>query len=279
MHLEDDNDISPSANFLRVVDPPKNKIILALDVNNLDDACRLATQLKDHVGLFKIGLEFIYMMLAELITPDESFVAGRKLEQIRELFGQTLYERIFLDGKLDDIPNTIGGAAKQIIRLVVNMFNIHGSAGFKAIVEAAKHKGRSKLLVVSVLTSHHTRDSEIIFGSPSEAKVLQFAREAALAGADGLICSPQELAFLANEPKLERLTKVTPAIRPLWARKNDQERVTTPRAAILAGADYLVIGRPITDPPPEIGSPIEAAKRITEEIEEALNDKAKGATT
>ena len=123
------------------------------------------------------------------------------------------------------------------------------------------------VLAVTVLTSLGEYDTYLIFGAPSKAKVLQFARDAKIAGCDGIICSPQELEFLGNYPELRGLLKVVPGIRPKWSVTGDQKRIMTPSDAIKAGADYLVIGRPITNPPKEVGSSVEAVKRIIEEIE------------
>jgi len=248
---------------------PQERIILPLDVNSVAKAAGLVEQLTPHVGFFKIGLEFINAMLASLITPREEAEATAELLAIRELFRQ-LDGKILWDGKFDDIPTTVGGASAQIARMGVKMFNVHASAGQESVMRAVANKGNSLVLGVTVLTSIGLYDCVSIFGDEPGPKVLRFARMLAQAGADGVICSPQELELLGQQPELAKLLKVTPGVRPFWAAAGDQKRVMTPGEAIKAGASYLVIGRPITQPPAEIGGSVEAAKKIAEEIATAM---------
>lgn len=177
---------------------------------------------------------------------------------------------MFLDGKFDDIPNTVGEAAAAASGLGVAMFNVHASAGVEAMMAAVQNKGASQVLAVTVLTSLEENNAHLIFGAPSKAKVLQLARDAKIAGVDGIICSPQELELLGKQKELAGLLKVTPGVRPEWAAAGDQKRIMTPGDAIVAGATALVIGRPITKPPQEVGTPADAARRIADEITEAL---------
>ncbi len=100
----------------------------------------------------------------------------------------------------------------------------------------------------------------------TQSKVVQFAHDAKAAGADGIICSPQELELISQVPELKDLLKVTPGIRPEWSEANDQKRTLTPAQAMTLGATHLVIGRPISNPPRGIGSPVDAVKKILEEI-------------
>jgi len=111
-----------------------------------------------------------------------------------------------------------------------------------------------------------------VFGGPSEKKVFEFARIAKECGADGIICAPTDLKAIKASEDTEKLLCVVPGIRPAWAEVGDQSRYATPKQAILDGADYLVIGRPITRPPQAVGSPLVAMRRITEEIEEAVQN-------
>jgi len=231
----------------------QDRIIVALDVSTLGEAEALVEALAPHVGCFKVGLQLITAVGAPQVV-----------EFLHKRGG-----KVFLDGKFNDIPNTVGEAAAAASKLGVAMFNVHASCGIEAMAAAVKNKGQSQVLAVTVLTSLEENNAHLIFGSPSKAKVIQFARDAKLAGVDGIICSPQELELLGKQKELAGLRKVTPGVRPEWAAVGDQKRVMTPGEAIRAGADYLVIGRPITQPPAEIGGPIEAAKRITEEIKEA----------
>lgn len=233
----------------------QDRIIVALDVGSLDQAEALVQELASHVGCFKVGLQ--------LLT---AVGAPKVVEFLHALGG-----KVFLDGKFDDIPNTVGEAAAAASSLGVAMFNVHASAGIEAMMAAVKNKGASQVLAVTVLTSLEENNAHLIFGAPSKAKVLQLARDAKLAGCDGIICSPQELELLGKQKELGSLLKVTPGVRPEWAAAGDQKRIMTPAEAIKAGATALVIGRPITKPPKEIGGSVEAAKRIAEEISAALS--------
>jgi orotidine-5'-phosphate decarboxylase len=177
---------------------------------------------------------------------------------------------IFFDGKFDDIPNTVGQASRAVSRLGVRMFDVHASSGEASVRAAAQNKGSSLLLAVTVLTSFDELESQRIFGASSESKVALLSAMAAQAGADGIVCSPRDLPLVEalNFPK--PLLKVTPGVRPRWAEGQDQKRTMTPAEAIRAGATHLVIGRPILRPPAGVGSPVEAAKRVLDEIREAL---------
>jgi len=237
----------------------KDKIIVALDVNNLDEAESLVFELTPYVGCFKVGLQ----LLTSVGTP----------RVVRFLHG--LGVKVFLDGKFNDIPNTVGETAAAVSSLDVAMFNVHASAGIEAMMAAVRYKGNSQVFAVTVLTSLEENNAHLIFGAPSKAKVLQFARDAKIAGVDGIICSPQELELLGNQKELDGLLKVTPGVRSVWTAIGDQKRIMTPGEAIVAGASMLVIGRPITKPPKEVGKPADAAQRIVEEITTALLEKRK----
>lgn len=247
----------------------RSRIIPALDVPTLEEVERLVTALGSYHPIFKVGLELI------------NSVGGPKVVSvIHDLSG-----RVFYDIKLKDIPNTIAGASKAIARMGVNMFNVHASAGVEGLIAARmaaqpnwlevnfsnqSAQVRHLILAVTVLTSLDEENCHLIYGAPSKAKVLQFARDALLAGLNGVVCSPQELTLLGKQMELSGLVKVTPGVRPTWASTGDQKRVMTPAEAIKAGATYLVIGRPITQPPSEIGTPAQAFERIAEEIAEVL---------
>lgn len=228
---------------------PKDRIIVALDVDSLETAAALVEVLAPHVGTFKIGLELI------------TAVGGP--DAIRVL--QAMGARIMYDAKFHDIPNTMAGATRQASVWGVDMFTAHASAGYAALKATAEAKGASKFLAVTVLTSIDEAESIALFGTVPRRRVEEMAEQALLAGADGIVCSPRELAVLKDKKCL----KVTPGVRPAWAAAGDQKRVMTPAEAIAAGAHYVVIGRPILKPPSEIGSPAEAAKRIAEEIASA----------
>lgn len=256
---------------------PKDRIIVALDVNDLDKAKTLVEMLTDYVGGFKIGLELICLMLASIISPpggdDGDTEARRNFRKIRDLFSVLDIKKVFWDGKFDDIPNTVGAAARIVAGMGVKMFNVHASAGIDAmgaaaLAAAAESKGKSLVLAVTVLTSREENEANLTFGGPTKARVLQYAREAKLAALDGTISSPQELSLLGKRKELAGQVRVTPGIRSSDAPTDDQKRTMSAGEAIKAGADYLVIGRPITAAP----DPVEAAKKIAEEIAAALGE-------
>ncbi|MBF0465599.1 MAG: orotidine-5'-phosphate decarboxylase [Nitrospirae bacterium] len=232
----------------------KDRIIVALDVDSLDKAKTLVESLAPYVGCFKVGLELLTAVGAPQVV-----------EFVHSLGGQ-----VFYDGKFNDIPNTIGSATKAVAGLNVRMFTVHASAGVEAMMSAVANKGTSLVLAVTVLTSLGESNAHLIFGGPYKAKVLQLARDACLAGCDGIICSPQELELLGLQKELNGLMTITPGVRPKWASAGDQKRIMTPSEAIKAGATALVIGRPITKPPTLVGSPVDAVKRIAEEISAVL---------
>ncbi len=247
---------------------PKDRIIFPLDVDSVNKAIALVKKLKPHVGMFKIGLEFINSMLASIILTSEKG-ALENLAKIRELF-DLLDGKIFWDGKFDDIPNTTAGASSSVVKIGVRMFNVHASAGEESIRKAVENKGSAQVLAVTVLTSITEKECISIFGDNPEAKVVQFARMLIKAGADGIICSPKELKALSKYKEFDNLIKVIPGVRPLWAEAGDQNRTMTAYEAILFGATFLVIGRPIRLPPKEIGEPEDACYEIREDIKEAL---------
>ncbi len=247
----------------------KDRIIVALDVSDAGKALELVQELKPHVGCFKIGLQFINAMLASIIVPRSGGEVAVNVAAIRKLFAE-LDGNVLWDGKFDDIPNTVGGASKEIAKMRLKMFNLHASAGREAIAKAVANKGSSLVFGVTVLTSIDESECKSIFGGSPDNMVFRFASMLVEAEADGIICSAKELKLICSNPTLSDLLKVTPGIRPEWAQTGDQKRVMAPGEAIKAGADYLVIGRPIRQPPSEIGSPADAAQKIAEEIEEAL---------
>ena len=217
----------------------EDRIIVALDVSNLDKAKKLIKTLWPRVKFFKIGLEMINIGQApELI------------EYIHNLGG-----RVFYDIKLNDVPNTVGRAAEVISNLGVQMFTVHASAGRDSVRAAVKNKGRSNIVGVTILTSLTGRDTR--------DKVIKFSKMLKQEGVHWVVCSSRESRVL----KELGLKVIIPGIRPSWTNQNEQKRVATPREAFKNGADYIVIGRPITNPAKEIGGPKKALVRIIEEIE------------
>ncbi len=250
----------------------QERIFVALDTNDPAKALGWAELLRGKVGGFKIGLEFITAMFAQLmITRDP----GALLETIRTLFAM-IGPDLFWDGKWDDIPNTVQGAAVGIQPLAPQFVNVHASAGPDAVVAAVAGSAASgsKVLVVTLLTSIGPHACVEMFGAPPEVIVPRWAKLAKDAGAHGLICSADDLNHLnQHQEEFAGLPKMTPAIRPTWSVKGDQSRITTPAKAIQLGADYLVVGRPITTYPENLGGPEHAVEMIVQEIDGALESE------
>lgn len=230
---------------------PRDRIIVALDVPTLDEARAIVDELCNHVGGFKVGLELL------------TAAGGREVvAMIRSRCARVMY-----DAKFHDIPATMAGAARSAADLGVWAFTVHASAGPAGVEAAYREKRSSLLLAVTVLTSLGAMATWEIYGRPTAAKVVQLAAFARDAGADGVVCSPWELGVLRGDARFAGLLKVVPGVRPAWANADDQARVMTPGEAVRAGADYLVIGRPITKPPASVGGRMQAVDRIVAEIE------------
>jgi orotidine-5'-phosphate decarboxylase len=210
-----------------------NRLIVALDVGSAEEAVRLAKRLEPHVGAFKVGIGLLYG-------------AGPGVAAALVDIGKP----VFADAKLHDIPSQVEAAARQLGRIGVRWVTAHVSGGeamLRAAVEGladASH-GYAGVLGVTVLTSLDTADLNAIGINTTPGKLVsKMARVAAGAGCQGVVCSPHELAVVtAVAPDL---TKVTPGVRPGGAPAEDQQRVMTPADAISRGADWLVVGRPIT---------------------------------
>ena len=229
--------------------PPGQRLIVALDVPGADAAKALVRELGDAVEFYKIGLELM--------------ASGCYFELLDWLLAND--KRVFADLKFYDIPATVAAAVRQMARRGASFLTIHGD---RAIIEAAaSQKGELEILAVTVLTSVGRDDlREMGIGMEVESLVLQRARVAVAAGADGLIASGLEAAALRAAlgpgPRI-----VTPGVRPTGAKTtDDQKRIVTPARALESGADYLVIGRPIRNAP----SPRQAAEAVQAEIAAAL---------
>jgi orotidine-5'-phosphate decarboxylase len=235
----------------------RQRIIFALDVQNLDEVEKWAELLAAHVGMFKIG--------KQLFTA----TGPSAVRKVQDNGG-----RVFLDLKYHDIPNTVAGAVREATRLGVFMLNVHASGGLAMMRAAAESAAKAAkefalprpiLLGVTVLTSldRHALEREVGVAGTVEAHVLRLAERARAAGLDGCVASAHEIGplRLALGP---RWVIVTPGIRPA-ERTDDQARTATPEAAIRAGADYLVVGRPITAVP----DPGAAARAILDEVRRA----------
>lgn len=227
----------------------RSRLIVALDVPDRAAALRAVDLLSGHVGCFKLGLE--------IFTSE----GPRLVEEIR---GRG--EKVFLDLKLHDIPNTVSGAVRSACRLGVEMLTVHASGGanmLKAACEAAQSSATPPLLLaVTALTSLSDRDlGSLGIETPAERWVERLAAMAREAGIPGIVASSKELAMLRGKFG-DTLQYVIPGIRPAGAALQDQSRAATPGEAIAAGASYLVVGRPILQSP----DPPAAADAIVAEI-------------
>jgi orotidine-5'-phosphate decarboxylase len=226
-----------------------NPLFVALDTPDLGHALELSKAVRPYVGGLKIGLEFI---------------SAHGPAGMREIAALGL--PVFADVKFHDIPNTVAGAAREIAALGVAVFNVHASGGAD-MMRAAKEAAASvdpkmKVIAVTVLTSVADQDLRTIGQGDSVAlQVERLARLAREAGLDGVVCSPREIEVVRRACGSEFLI-VTPGVRPAGAALADQRRVTTPLEAVRAGADVLVIGRPIT----AAADPVAAARVIAEEV-------------
>ena len=225
------------------------RLIAAIDTPELDRAAGLVRALSPHCGLVKLGLEF--------------FLRHGPAGFARAAQGNS----VFLDLKLHDIPNTVAGAVRSLLPLGADMLTIHAGGGAKMVAAAAaaaeKAEKRPKILAVTVLTSLDAAGlAEIgVAGGPAQ-QVLRLARMALENGADGLVCSAHEIALLRDAFGARPLL-VVPGIRPAGAALGDQARVMTPEQAVRAGANYIVVGRPIT----EAADPAQAAAAIAAAIQ------------
>lgn len=225
---------------------PRDRLIVALDFPNQAKALALVSVLSGAVSTYKIGLQ--------LYTAE-----GPGIVRAVAATGA----KTFLDLKLHDIPNTVAKAVTAAGELGLEMLTVHLSGG-RAMLEAAveARPPNLSLLGVTVLTSATPQTlSETGVNSGVEEQVLRLAQLGQESGIDGLICSPHELRILRDQLG-DQIKLITPGVRPSWAAANDQKRFTTPSEALKNGADYLVIGRPITADP----DPRAAVERVFEEI-------------
>ncbi len=241
---------------LSVPRPPGRRIIFALDVASLDEARKFVRLLKNRTGFFKVGLEL--------------FTAFGKdaVRAVQEEGG-----RIFLDLKFHDIPNTVSRAAEEAVKLGVDMLNLHAAGGLEMMRETAERcrklaekltRPKPILLAVTILTSLDERNlKEVGLVGPITQRVVALAELAKQAGIDGVVASPQEIVPIRQKCG-PQFVIVTPGIRPAFveAGKDDQKRVLTAREAISAGADYIVVGRPVRLAP----DPAAAMDKVIAEI-------------
>jgi orotidine-5'-phosphate decarboxylase len=242
----------------------REKLILALDVDDMAIAYNIIDKLSPFIKFYKVGLQ--------LITKD-----GIRIVTTLKRKGL----KIFYDAKFFDIPQTVYNACYEATRLGVNMINVHAAGGItmmkyaKEAVETSSQKmqvERPLLLAVTILTSMDNKELKNNFATNLDTKsmVLHLAQNAIKAGVDGLICSPVELKMLRKEFG-DSIVIVTPGIRIGKIKKDDQKRVMTPYDAIKNGADYIVIGRPII----QAENKVEVIEDIYKQIKEGMNARKK----
>jgi orotidine-5'-phosphate decarboxylase len=233
----------------------KDRFVLALDVDSDTEALGLVDELKDSVGMFKVGHQLFTAYGPDIVR------------RIVALGG-----RVFLDLKYHDIPNTVAKAAAEAVKLGVSIFNVHALGGFdmmKAAALSAKetaeklHLPGPVVLAVTILTSMDERNlrKELKINRSLQREVGHLARLAQRAGMHGVVASPQEIKMLRKGIR-GKFVILTPGVRPAWAAKDDQKRIMTPAEAVHAGADYIVVGRPVL----KAGDRREAVKKILDEI-------------
>jgi orotidine-5'-phosphate decarboxylase len=254
-------------------DPVRDKLAVALDVNGFEQAKTLVEQLAPYVGTFKFGSDL------------DECVALKTVAELIHANGC----KVFLDDKFHDTPDRVARKARMAARLNADFFTTHALGLKKCLVSAVENRGASNVIAVTVLTSHGNAELNEYFldclGSywpgwafegPDTAMELAahlIRNEVIPAVAQGIVTSALDLekfnAAGAVSSEYRRLFKITPGIRPSWAGKHDHERIATPSEAIRAGADLLVIGRPITNPPSGL-TPLESVTMIREEMRFAL---------
>lgn len=249
---------------MRVTKPEtvKDRIILALDVDDLDEAEKLVIELKDYVGYFKVGLQLFTSF---------GFSAVKMIKDNGA--------KVYCDLKFHDIPNTVSHACSNLIKHNINFFNLHLQGGSKMVsqvVKTAKDTAKNlgidppTILGISLLSSfgQRTLTEELGVEKNIEDYIMQLTKLAKDNGLNGIVAGASESKRIRKECG-EDFIILCPATRPTWAAVNDQVRVDTPTEAIKAGVDFLVIGRPITDAKDKVA----AVKLISDEISSALSSE------
>jgi orotidine-5'-phosphate decarboxylase len=228
---------------------PKDRLIVALDLSSAEAAEAMVARLGDAVTFYKIGYQLGYaggLPLARKLTD-----AGKK---------------VFLDLKLHDIGNTVARGVESVARLGATFLTVHAYPQTMKAAAEARAGSSLKLLAVTVLTSYDDGDLHAAGYRLGVADLVEArAQQAQVLGIDGIVCSPEEAAAL-HKIVGHQMVLVTPGIRPAGSATGDQKRIMTPSRAIAAGADYLVVGRPVL----EAADPRAAADAIQAEIKQAL---------
>lgn len=231
----------------------KKRLVLALDVEDIEEAKNLVDILSPYIGTFKVGLQLFCGYGLEIIN----YIKQKNAD-------------FFLDVKLHDIPNTVEKASYNVIKNGANFFNVHATGGIEMMkaarrgADAASNGKKPIILAVTVLTSINDEvlKEELANNLTSADLVVKLAKNAKAAGMDGVVASAKELKLIKKELGGDFLV-LTPGIRPNWSAKDDQKRIATPSSAINDGADFIVLGRAVT----KADNKIEAIEKIYEEIE------------
>jgi len=221
-----------------------SQVILALDFSDMASTVEMINLTKEHIGIYKLGLEF--------------YLAQGK-SGVKEIQSRFTDIEIFLDLKLHDISNTVAGACRSVADINPKFLTVHASGGSKMISAASSALPKVEITAVTILTSLDQEQMLAMGLSENiENLTLSLAKNAVNSGARAIVSSPQEVSLLRKHLG-EKVTLITPGVRPSGAERDDQERIMTPRQAIEAGADFVVIGRPIT----KASDPKQAAEAIT----------------
>ena len=247
---------SPGRYFMTAALTARDRLVLALDVDSDREALEIVAELKDDLGMFKVGHQ-----LFTAYGPDI----------VRRITGRG--GKVFLDLKYHDIPNTVAKASAEAVKLGVSIFNVHALGGLdmmKATAESVRETAERHnlpapiVLAVTILTSIDEKSMrrELKITRSLQREVCHLARLAQRAGMHGVVASPQEVKILRRTVRGNFII-LTPGVRPAWAGKDDQKRIMTPAEAFAVGADYLVVGRPVL----KAKDRKSAVKRILEELE------------
>jgi orotidine-5'-phosphate decarboxylase len=251
-----DSKVAPPRSARR---PPSasERLIVALDFASADEACKIVERLADTVSFYKIGLHLqlapgLHPLVAKLISAQK---------------------RLFLDFKYIDIPATVAGAVRTAAELGIDFITVIGQQQIVRAAVDARGTARTKVLAVTLLTAMNQADlrSEYHTALTLREFVERRAIAAAQAGGDGVIASPHEIELIRAAVPTPDFLIVTPGIRPAGAGRDDQSRTATPYEAVVRGADYLVVGRPVT----RATEPRDAARRIIDEMALALDDRCR----
>ena len=243
-------------NVMSMTLTPKDRLVLALDIDDDKEALGIVHELKDVVGMFKVGHQLFTAYGPDIVR------------RITNAGG-----RVFLDLKYHDIPNTVAKASAEAVKLGVSIFNVHALGGFdmmKAAAESAKEAAQKQnlqpplVLAVTILTSmeEKTLRKELKIARSLQREVAHLARLAQRAGMHGVVASPQEIKMLRRAIR-GAFVILTPGVRPAWAGQDDQKRIMTPGEAVAAGTDYIVVGRPVL----KAATRRDAVKKILEDME------------